>query len=96
MSHSVIESLKPIALLVLMIQYPMIDNDSIFAMSIRQITIIGTGLIGGSLGLALRKRVSQGHIVGCDQPDVLRLASENRGDRRRDSRSSRSLRGSNW
>jgi prephenate dehydrogenase len=41
---------------------------------IRQITIIGTGLIGGSLGLALRKKQFQGKIVGCDQPDVLRLA----------------------
>jgi len=43
-------------------------------MPIRQITIIGTGLIGGSLGLALRKKQFQGKIVGCDQPDVLRLA----------------------
>jgi len=43
-------------------------------MPIRQITIIGTGLIGGSLGLALRKKGFKGKIIGCDQPDVLRLA----------------------
>jgi prephenate dehydrogenase len=43
-------------------------------MSIRQITIIGTGLIGGSLGLALRKNGFKGTIVGCDRPDVLRRA----------------------
>jgi prephenate dehydrogenase len=43
-------------------------------MSIRQITIIGTGLIGGSLGLALRKNGFRGQIVGCDQPKVLARA----------------------
>jgi prephenate dehydrogenase len=47
-------------------------------MPIRQITIIGTGLIGGSLGLALRKKGFQGKIIGCDQPDVLRLAKKNK------------------
>src|ERR1700685_3420456 len=36
-------------------------------MAIRQITIIGTGLIGGSLGLALRKKKFAGRIVGCDR-----------------------------
>jgi prephenate dehydrogenase len=41
---------------------------------IRQITIIGTGLIGGSLALALRKNGFRGHIVGCDQPNVLARA----------------------
>jgi prephenate dehydrogenase len=40
-------------------------------MPIRQITIIGTGLIGGSLGLALRKNGFRGQIVGCDQLKVL-------------------------
>jgi len=38
---------------------------------IRQITIIGTGLIGGSLGLALRKKGFRGKIVGCDRTAVL-------------------------
>lgn len=38
---------------------------------IRQITIIGTGLIGGSLGLAFRKNKFKGKIIGCDRPDVL-------------------------
>lgn len=40
-------------------------------MPIRQITIIGTGLIGGSVGLALRKEGFKGKIIGCDQPNVL-------------------------
>jgi hypothetical protein len=49
-------------------------NDSIFSVPIRQITIVGTGLIGGSLGLALRKKGFKGKIIGCDQPEVLRVA----------------------
>ncbi len=43
-------------------------------MPIRQITIIGTGLIGGSLGLALRKHGFRGKIVGCDRASVLARA----------------------
>jgi prephenate dehydrogenase len=43
-------------------------------MPIRQITIIGTGLIGGSLGLALRKRKFAGRIVGCDREATLERA----------------------
>jgi prephenate dehydrogenase len=40
-------------------------------MAIRQITIIGTGLIGGSLGLALKKRKFAGRIIGCDREATL-------------------------
>src|SRR3989442_7141199 len=43
-------------------------------MAIRQITIIGTGLIGGSFGLALKKRRFRGRIVGCDRDAVLKRA----------------------
>ena len=43
-------------------------------MSIRQITIFGTGLIGGSLALALKKRGFAGRIVGCDRPLVMARA----------------------
>lgn len=43
-------------------------------MSIQQITIIGTGLIGGSIGLALRQAGFDGHIVGCDKRAVLEIA----------------------
>ncbi len=43
-------------------------------MPIRQITIIGTGLIGGSLGLALRKKKFAGRIVGCDRESALERA----------------------
>jgi prephenate dehydrogenase len=42
--------------------------------SIRQITIIGTGLIGGSLALSLRKSGFRGKIVGCDLSEVLARA----------------------
>ena len=41
---------------------------------IPQITIIGTGLIGGSLGLALKQSGFHGRIVGCDRAEVLALA----------------------
>jgi prephenate dehydrogenase len=47
-------------------------------MPIRQITIVGTGLIGGSLGLALRQAKFGGTIVGCDKRAVLEIA-ETRG-----------------
>ncbi len=43
-------------------------------MPIRQITIIGTGLIGGSFALALKKRKFAGRIVGCDREAVLEKA----------------------
>jgi prephenate dehydrogenase len=43
-------------------------------MPIRQITIIGTGLIGGSFALALRKRKFAGRIVGCDRESALQKA----------------------
>ncbi len=43
-------------------------------MKINQITIIGTGLIGGSFGLALKKRGFAGRIIGCDKPLVLAQA----------------------
>jgi prephenate dehydrogenase len=38
---------------------------------VRQITIIGTGLIGGSLALGLKKRGFIGRIVGCDRKVAL-------------------------
>jgi prephenate dehydrogenase len=47
-------------------------------MAIRQITIIGTGLIGGSLGLALKKHKFAGQIIGCDRDATLERA-RNRG-----------------
>jgi prephenate dehydrogenase len=43
-------------------------------MAIRQITIIGTGLIGGSLALGLKKRGFAGRIVGCSRAAVLARA----------------------
>jgi prephenate dehydrogenase len=43
-------------------------------MPIRQITIIGTGLIGGSFALALKRRKFAGRIVGCDRDAVLERA----------------------
>jgi len=45
-------------------------------MPFKQVTIVGTGLIGGSLGLALKKRRLAGRIVGCDRAPVLERAQE--------------------
>jgi len=45
-------------------------------MAFRQVTIIGTGLIGGSLGLALKKRRLAGRIIGCDRAPVLERAQD--------------------
>jgi len=45
-------------------------------MAFKQVTIIGTGLIGGSLGLALKKRHLAGRIIGCDRAPVLQRAQE--------------------
>jgi prephenate dehydrogenase len=44
--------------------------------SIRQITIIGTGLIGGSFALAIRKAGFNGRVIGCDREPVLAQARE--------------------
>src|SRR5713226_2190256 len=41
---------------------------------ISRVTILGTGLIGGSFALALRKYTTQMHISGWDRPDVVREA----------------------
>ncbi len=40
----------------------------------KQVTIIGTGLIGGSLALALKEHAPQLRIVGCDREPVLEQA----------------------
>ena len=45
-------------------------------MIFKQVTIIGTGLIGGSLGLALKKRRLVGRIVGCDRAPTLERAHD--------------------
>jgi prephenate dehydrogenase len=41
---------------------------------ISRVTILGTGLIGGSFAKALRKYTSDMHISGWDRPDVARAA----------------------
>ncbi len=45
-------------------------------MLIRQITIIGTGLIGGSFGLAVKANGFRGKIVGCDSKAILAKAKK--------------------
>lgn len=40
----------------------------------QHISIIGVGLIGGSLGLALKQAGLEGHIVGCDREEILERA----------------------
>lgn len=44
------------------------------AIPFQRIAIIGTGLIGGSFGLALRRALPQIAVVGFDRPDVLASA----------------------
>jgi prephenate dehydrogenase len=44
------------------------------AHTIQRISILGTGLIGGSFALALRKYATDLHITGWDRPDVARTA----------------------
>ncbi len=46
------------------------------AASFRHAAIVGTGLIGGSFGLALRKYFPETVVVGWDKPHVLRHAVE--------------------
>ena len=41
---------------------------------INRVTILGTGLIGGSFALALRKYTTDLHITGWDRPEVLHAA----------------------
>jgi prephenate dehydrogenase len=45
-------------------------------MPFKQVTIIGTGLIGGSIGLALRKRHLAGRVIGSDRAPVLERAQD--------------------
>ncbi len=45
---------------------------------INRVTIFGTGLIGGSFALALRKYIADIHITGWDRPEVL-LEAQSRG-----------------
>ena len=45
---------------------------------IRRVTILGTGLIGGSFALALKKNLIDIHVSGWDRPEVVR-AAESRG-----------------
>jgi prephenate dehydrogenase len=45
-------------------------------MPFKQVTIIGTGLIGGSLGLAMKKRHLAARVVGCDRAAVLERAQD--------------------
>lgn len=44
----------------------------------KQITIVGTGLIGGSLGLALKRARFRGRVIGCDEPEVLAQAKKHK------------------
>lgn len=44
--------------------------------SIRQITIVGTGLIGGSFALASRQAGFSGRVIGCDREPVLEQAGK--------------------
>jgi prephenate dehydrogenase len=43
---------------------------------LRRVTILGTGLIGGSFALALKKNLSDLHLTGWDRPAAVREAQE--------------------
>jgi len=60
----------------------------------KQITIVGTGLIGGSLGLALKRAPFRGRIVGCDEPAVLAVAQRRKAIDRGEPDCGQALRGS--
>ena len=45
----------------------------------RQITIIGVGLLGGSLGLALKKHLTDCRVVGCGHRESSLVEAERRG-----------------
>jgi prephenate dehydrogenase len=47
-----------------------------FTSSFKHITIIGVGLIGGSLGLAIKRRLRNVKVTGVDKPRVLRRARQ--------------------
>jgi prephenate dehydrogenase len=63
-------------------------------MTIHRITIVGTGLIGGSMGLALRTHGFTGAIVGCDKPAVLEQALQRRAVDRAEADLERAIAGS--
>ena len=63
-------------------------------MPIHQITIVGTGLIGGSLGLALRQAGFNGTIVGCDKRAVLEMAETRKAIDRAEADLERAIAGS--
>src|ERR1700733_9454059 len=46
------------------------------AASFRRVAIVGTGLIGGSFALGLRKHFPESLLIGWDKPHVLRQALE--------------------
>ncbi len=48
------------------------------ATGFRRVAILGTGLIGGSFGLALRKYMPRNRIAGWDRPEVVRKARSRR------------------
>ena len=63
-------------------------------MAVRQITIVGTGLIGGSLALALRANRFAGTIIGCDKRAVLEFAQARGAIDRAEAELERAIQGS--
>jgi len=63
-------------------------------MPIQQITIVGTGLIGGSFGLALHQHGFVGTIVGCDKRSVLETALQRKAIDRAEADLERAVAGS--
>jgi len=62
--------------------------------TIHQITIVGTGLIGGSLGLAIRATAPEIRVVGCDSGEILQKAIVNQAIDYAESDLDKAIRGS--
>ncbi|MEX2116044.1 MAG: prephenate dehydrogenase/arogenate dehydrogenase family protein [Bacteroidota bacterium] len=60
---------------------------------LRRITIIGVGLIGGSLGMAVRKNFPEVLVTGVDRPSVLRAAKQRKAIHKAERNLSKALAG---
>ncbi|MGD0839558.1 MAG: prephenate dehydrogenase/arogenate dehydrogenase family protein [Candidatus Acidiferrales bacterium] len=63
------------------------------AAGFKRVAILGTGLIGGSFGLALRRLRPRPRVVGWDKPETLRLARKRGAIDRGEANLARAVRG---
>src|SRR5271157_3447983 len=63
------------------------------AVRFRRVAVLGTGLVGGSFALALRKLRPRPRVIGWDKPEVLREARKRRAIDRAEPDLARAVRG---